>query len=231
MEGKTSDRVPVPQLPLGENDQSLFASINAFVHNYMSKYDNSHDYNHILRVLSNAHYIQTYERVSNPSVKYDTTALYLAALLHDVGDHKYAKPGEDVENQIRDTLLAHGANPELADKVQTIVKHVSYTHEVRNPDAVKEMLLLHPELGIVQDADRIDAIGAVGIGRCFSFGAAKMPDQPMERAVTHFEEKLFKLVGMMKTGKGREMARERHAVLEGFAKQWKEETRLAFKVE
>ncbi|RYN70343.1 hypothetical protein AA0117_g10577 [Alternaria alternata] len=231
MEGKTSDRVPMPQLPLGENDQSLFASINAFVHNYMSKYDNSHDYNHILRVLSNAHYIQTYERVSNPSVKYDTTALYLAALLHDVGDHKYAKPGEDVENQIRDTLLAHGANAKLADKVQTIVKYVSYTHEVRNPDAVKEMLLLHPELGIVQDADRIDAIGAVGIGRCFSFGAAKMPDQPMERAVTHFEEKLFKLVGMMKTGKGREMARERHVVLEGFAKQWKEETRLAFKVE
>jgi uncharacterized protein len=53
----------------------------------------------------------------------------------------------------------------------------------------------------------------------------------MERAVSHFEEKLFKLVGMMKTKKGKEMARERHEVLEGFAKQWKEETRLTFKME
>ena len=58
-----------------------------------------------------------------------------------------------------------------------------------------------------------------------------MPDQPMERAVSHFEEKLFKLVGMMKTKKGKEMARERHEVLEGFAKQWKEETRLTFKMQ
>jgi uncharacterized protein len=223
--------LPVPQVPIKDTDKPLFASINAFVHEYMSKYDNSHDYQHILRVVSNANRILQIERHGNPSVKHDTTALFLSALLHDVGDHKYAKPGEDIENQISDTLLSYGAAPELAQTVQTIVKHVSYTHEIRSPDAVAGVLEKHPELAIVQDADRLDAIGVVGIARCFSFGAAKMPEQPMDRAVRHFEEKLYKLAGMMKTEAGKEMAGKRHKVLEGFARQWGEETELSFEME
>ncbi|KAG9194947.1 hypothetical protein G6011_00067 [Alternaria panax] len=239
-------QIPVPQVPIPEEDKPLFASINAFVYDYMSKYDNSHDYQHILRVLSNTRRIliaeqhkfieqQTQSYGYSPKYEHDDlfkpTSLFLAALLHDVGDHKYAKPDENADAMVLDLLLAHGAKPDLACKVQQIVFNVSYTNEIRNPGMAKHILAKHPELGIVQDADRLDAIGAVGIARCFSFGAAKMPDQPMDRAVGHFEDKLYKLEGMMKTEEGKEMARERHKVLERFAEQWKKETRLTFEME
>lgn len=222
--------IPVPQVPILSADIPLFTSINTFVHTYMAQYDNSHDYQHILRVLSNTHRILQAELASPNPPTYNPTILFLAALLHDVGDHKYAQPGVDTENQISIVLKAHGATDTLAATVQTIVKNVSYTHEVRNPGTVLKTLEQHPELGIVQDADRLDAIGAVGVGRCFSFGAAKYPGQGMGRAVDHFEEKLCKLEGMMKTVKGREMARRRTEVLEEFRREWMVETELSFEM-
>jgi uncharacterized protein len=230
MTTQASTPLPVPQVPIKDADKTLFKSINAFVYTYMSNYDNSHDYQHILRVLSNTNRIFQAELATNPSITYDTTALFLAALLHDVGDHKYAKEGEDIKTLVLDNLLAHGADYKLAQKIQCIVDHVSYTHEIRNPEAVTEMMKLVPEIAIVQDADRLDAIGAVGIARCFSFGAAKMPDQPMDRAVGHFEDKLYRLAGMMKTEAGKEMAKKRHEMLQEFARQWGEETELSFEV-
>jgi uncharacterized protein len=224
----TQAALPVPQVPVRASDKPLFASINTFVYEYMSKYDNSHDYQHILRVLSNTFRILLNEVECNPSIIYDQTALFLAALLHDIGDHKYAKPGEDIENQVANTLLQHGASQQLADKVQIIVKHVSYTHEVKRPSAVAAVLSQYPELAIVQDADRLDAIGAVGIARCFSFGAAKMPDQPMNRAVEHFGDKLYKLKSMMKTRMGKDMAERRHKTMVEFEGEWVRETSLYF---
>jgi uncharacterized protein len=226
----TTPKTPVPQVPIHESQTALFTAINAYVHTYMSQYDNSHDYQHILRVVSNANRILQDESKTNPSTSYDTTSLFLAALLHDVGDHKYAKPGEDVERQVRNVLLEHGASADLATKVQTIVKHVSYSNEVRNPQSVIDVITRYPELAIVQDADRLDAIGAVGIGRCFSFGAAKFPDQAMGRAIDHFEEKLIKLEGMMKTGLGKRLAKRRTEVLAEFMLEWKMEEDLSFEL-
>jgi uncharacterized protein len=222
----------VPQLPIDENYKELFKSVNEYVHAYMSQpgHDNSHDYEHILRVTSNANRILKAELKANTATSYDTTALFLAALLHDVGDRKYAKPNEDVENQIFTLLRERGANEDLALKVQAIVKNVSYTHEIRNPESVASTLKSYPELAVVQDADRLDAIGAVGVARCLSYGAAKCPDKPMSRAIEHFEEKLYKLAGMMKTGSGREMAMRRKCVLEEFARDFEEEAKLSFEV-
>lgn len=231
MSASTPTPLPIPQVPIQDKDKELFASVNAFVHDYMSKYDNSHDYQHILRVVSNANRILQAELKASPSITYDTTTLFLAALLHDVGDHKYAKPGEDIENQIANVLRERGTSEELAAKVQTIAKHVSYTNEVRNPHLVASTLQKYPELAIVQDADRLDAIGAVGIARCFSFGAAKFPHLPMSRAIDHFDVKLYKLAGMLKTESGKEMARTRSKVLEEFARDWANETKLSFEMQ
>ncbi|KAI4941704.1 hypothetical protein J4E91_010578 [Alternaria rosae] len=230
MASQARDSIPVPQVPIDEKYKSLFGFINAFVRNYMSKYDNSHDYNHILRVISNANRILQAELARDPSLTYDTTALFLAALLHDVGDHKYVQPGQESDSTILDILVDHGSGWELGVIVQKIVDNVSYSHEIRDPAATANALAAYPELAIVQDADRLDAIGAVGIGRCFSFGAAKMPDQPMDRAIEHFGEKLFKLEDMMKTETGKEMARKRTEVLKEFAKQWEDEAKLSFEV-
>lgn len=191
-------------------------------------HDNSHDYGHILRVVSNANRILAAELKADPTATYDMTALFLAAFLHDVGDRKYAKTGEDIENQIYALLRERGVSEELALRVQTVVKHVSYTHEVKNSKAVFSTLQKFPELAIVQDADRLDAIGAVGAARCFSYGAAKCPEMPMGRSIDHFEEKLYKLVDMMKTKSGKEMAQRRKQVLEDFAKEFATESELSF---
>jgi len=119
-------------------------------------------------------------------------------LLHDVGDHKYLQPSENAENQIAEKLLEYGATPDLAMKIQLIAKNVSFSNEIKNPRMMRAVLEQHPELGIVQDADRLDAIGAIGIGRCFAFGGAKHPDRGMDGTIAHFTEKLERLESMMK---------------------------------
>lgn len=224
--------IPTPDIPVSEEDKPLFESVNAFVHAYMSQpgHDNSHDYDHILRVLSNANRLLQAESKINPNIKYDTTALFLATLLHDVGDHKYAKPGEDSENQIATLLREQGASKDLALKVQTIVKHVGYSNEAKNPQSVVQTLCRYPELAIVQDSDRLDAIGAVGIGRCFAYTGAKCQGEPMSRAIDHFSDKLYKLASMMKTTSGKEMAASRTKILKQFAEEFNQEAVLSFKV-
>lgn len=221
--------VPIPVVPIRESHQSLFEAVNEYVYEYMSQpgHDNSHDYHHILRVVSNANRLLEAEK-RNTNNNYDTSAIFLAALLHDVGDHKYAKPGEDLENQISNILQERGAPVELATKVQTLVKHVGYTNEVKNPRSVVEVMSKYPELAIVQDADRLDAIGAVGVGRCFAFGGAKGHGRPLSGAIDHFAEKLYKLPDMMKTAAGKEMAMSRKKILEDFARQFDEEAKLSF---
>lgn len=221
--------IPLPIVSIPEEHKNLFASVNTFIHTYMSgpDHDNSHDYHHILRVLSNAHRILIQEPQSKSDDPYNASVVYLAALLHDVGDHKYAKPGEDVD-QVSRILLERGADKELATKVQVIVKHVGYTNEVKNPQSVVDVLHRHPELAVVQDADRLDAIGAVGVGRCFAFGGAKGKGRPLAGAIEHFDEKLVKLPDMMKTKTGKAMAGHRKRILEEFANEFNTEAELSF---
>lgn len=119
--------------------------------------------------------------------------------------------------------------------MQTIVNNVSYTNETRNPEHVQSLISTpgYHELAIVQDADRLDAIGAVGIARTFTYLGSQgekrkeKPDQKLwelEESIEHFGEKLEKLEGMMKTETGKEIARERTRRLKVFKEWWVDET-------
>jgi uncharacterized protein len=195
-------------------------------------YDASHDYAHIQRVLALALFILKVEQSENPQIPYDRTTVTLAALMHDVGDHKYTTTSTpsspDPKSLISHRLLSFGAPPALAQNVQTIVHAVSYSSEIRNPEHVLTILAANPELAIVQDADRLDALGAVGIGRTFTYGGAK--DRPrgsgMQGSVDHFEEKLVRLGTLMKTAEGVRLARERTERVRVFQRWWEEETAL-----
>ena len=199
-----------------EVDEALIARVTDYVKEYMSHCDSSHDFNHITRVLRLAQHIQA--RTPNTS----RAVVTLAALLHDVGDKKYLQPGEDASRLIHATLRSLGAGDALAEKVQAICLGVSYSSEVKDPGRVVALIEEHPELAVVQDADRLDAIGAVGIGRTFAFGAAKGRD--LEDTIRHFEEKLLKLEGMMKTETGRVLARERSERIRMMLEWWLLET-------
>jgi len=220
---------------------ALIARVREFVKKYMSQphYDASHDYNHVLRVLALAEHILSVEQAANPTILYDPTIVTLAALMHDVGDHKYRPttipPGgsDDPNTLVKITLIELGAPVFQARYVQTIVKSVSYSHEIRDPAHVRGVLLQHPELGIVQDADRLDALGAVGIGRTFTYTGAKgkRTDNGMQETIRHFEEKLERLMGMMKTGEGKRLAKERTQRLKVFKEWWEEENAMLMNVD
>lgn len=199
-----------------EVDEALIANVTSYVEQYMSNYDGSHDFNHIKRVLRLAQHIQF--RTPNTSLPIVT----LSALLHDVGDKKYLKPGEDATRLIYDTLRSYGAGEELAETVQTICLGVSYSSEIKDPAKVAALIAQYPELAVVQDADRLDAIGAVGIGRTFAFGGAK--GRTLEDTIDHFSDKLVKLAGMMKTDTGRALAKERTERIRKMQEWWLLET-------
>lgn len=227
---------PAEPLTAPSSPTALLTKAKAFVHRYMSQppHDASHDYCHVLRVLALAEQILFVEQRANPSVFYNSTIVTLAALMHDIGDHKYWPPGtllddaEDPTTLVTSTLLKLGAPLCQARCVQTIVKSVSYSHEMRDPAHTRGVLLQHPELAIVQDADRLDALGAVGIGRAFTYSAVKgmRTEQGMQEPMRHFEEKLERLEGMMKTGEGKRLARERTERLRIFRRWWEEENAL-----
>ncbi|KAK5109225.1 hypothetical protein LTR62_007207 [Meristemomyces frigidus] len=224
VQGKGPDS---PTTPRREFESSqLYGGIYEYVKQYMSRYDASHDFNHVLRVLATAKHILAKEAAAHPATTYNSKAVILAALLHDVGDRKYIQPGEQAEQLIESVLARNGCPPKFSAKVALIVEHVSYSSEVKRPGLVKAICGAHPELAIVQDADRLDSIGALGIGRVFAYGAAKAPERGLRGSIDHFDEKLLKVEGMMKTETGRALARKRTERLRMFKEWWAEEQML-----
>ncbi|KAI9799252.1 MAG: hypothetical protein M1833_004130 [Piccolia ochrophora] len=207
-----------------KSPKQLLEIANDFARTYMGQFDASHDYQHIVRVRKLAEVIKMQERALHPDISYDSDIVALASLLHDVGDRKYLPSGYDAGSMVENFLLEHDAAPTLARTVQAIVTRVSYSAEVKDPGGLQTALSKYPELAIVQDADRLDAIGAVGIGRAFTFSAAKGDKNAMAAAVAHIPEKLLKLEGLMKTDTGRSMAKVRTERLRMFMAWWREET-------
>tara|TARA_R110002060_G_scaffold45497_2_gene56822 strand:+ start:1063 stop:1809 length:747 start_codon:yes stop_codon:yes gene_type:complete len=211
-------------------DYDLIEKVTDYVETYMDQFDGSHDFNHIKRVVGLAHEISSSTKSAHPLVTndkqdspvLDPTVITLSALLHDVGDRKYLTEGRDPTTQVRALLLNFGASESLAQTVQAICLGVSFSSEIKDPSHVTNLIAQYPELAVVQDADRLDAIGAVGIGRLFTYGGART-ERNMHGSVEMMDWKLFRLEGMMKTEKGKEMAREATRRMEMFRGWWREE--------
>ena len=220
-------RHPIPLIylsevrPLAIMLDEIFAKAMDYVKDYMSNYDASHDFKHVERVLKLAQTIEYAEAEANPNLILDPHVIMLSAVLHDVGDKKYLKPGEDASTLVINYLKSLDCPEGIAAKVQLICSNVSYSNEVKNQAFVSQLCSVIPELKIVQDADRLDAIGAVGIARMFCYTGAKASDRGLE--VSHFHEKLLKLEGMMKTETGKRLARERTRRMEQYLEWWNDE--------
>jgi uncharacterized protein len=201
--------------------EEIISKATDYVREYMSDYDASHDFSHIQRVLKLSKTIEAAERARNPELQVDGDVITLAALLHDVGDRKYLKPGEDATALVSDYLTSIGCAKEVATKTQLICTNVSYSNELRNESYVADLCNTIHELAIVQDADRLDALGAVGIARMFTFTGAKASDRGL--STEHFYEKLLLLEGRMKTAAGEEMAKQRTKRMKVFLGWWFDE--------
>lgn len=213
------------------SDEYLIEQTQMFVKAYMAQpqFDASHDYSHILRVLALSKHLLAVEKTLHPLVNLDETVITLSALLHDVSDRKYLPPpapAPSANDPLTPYLFLRSifCPSHLASAVQNIISSISYSTEIHAPSLVEKTLHRHPELAIVQDADRLDALGAVGIGRAFTFGGAKGDvTEGMERTIDHFKEKLEKLQTMMKTDEGRGIAKERTRRLLLFREWWDDE--------
>ncbi len=185
------------------------------------RFDASHDFNHVKRVVHNATTILEQEKASQPNL--DPFLILLGAILHDVEDKKYTPSSSSSNSPMMDVLHQHGVDNRIDPLiVKKLVDGVSYSSEIKNSSAIRQLIEELPELAIVQDADRLDAIGAIGIGRCFTFGGAKSI-RSMDDSIQHFDDKLLKLEGMMKTETGKRMAAERSKRIREFMSWWKDE--------
>ena len=214
------------RVPTSSDDQIVEATTK-FVTTYFDnpKFDASHDIQHVLRVRDNALYILEKEQAADPashSSQSDPLVVHLAALLHDVDDKKYRSAAANTPTEPQVLAFMNTLAPQLAMKVYEIVEGVSYSFEIKDPEKVMDLISRYPELAIVQDADRLDAIGAIGIGRCFTFGGAR-GTTGMQNAIDHFKDKLLKLEGMMKTVTGKAMAAERTRRVREFMLWWSDE--------
>ena len=184
------------------------------------RFDASHDFAHVKRVTSNA--IAIFDEEQNKSPQLTPMTVLLGALLHDVEDKKYIGSTAPSQSAIEEILLSCGFARDYASDIRQLVEGVSYSSEIKDPAGTERLVEEIPELAIVQDADRLDAIGAIGIARCFTFGGAKKV-RSIQDSVQHFRDKLLRLKGMMKTDTGRRMAATRSQRLEDFLRWWEEE--------
>nr|XP_043629920.1 uncharacterized protein YpgQ [Erigeron canadensis] len=202
--------------------------------------DASHDAAHAFRVrdLALSLALEQQQQSHPPSNSpISLQIVELAALLHDIGDYKYLRDPSE-EKIVEDFLEKEGMDMDTSSKILAIIKGMGFKEEVSGLANGSHI----PEFGIVQDADRLDAIGAIGIARCFTFGGSRnrvlhdpsiqprvdlsktqYMNKDEQTTVNHFHEKLFKLKDLMKTEAGKRRAEKRHKFMEEFLKEFYEE--------
>ena len=197
-----------------------------FVQEKLSGAEAGHDWFHIERVYKNALKI-------NEQEKGDPLVVSLAALLHDIADSKFHNGNEELGPQIAGDFLSEaGIDEKVIRHVQQIIKNLSFKSSLGKIDFHSK------ELDIVQDADRLDAIGAIGIARAFTYGGYKnrvlydpsiKPNLNMSKeeyktavnpTINHFYEKLLLLKDLMKTNTGAAMALQRHNFMQSYLDQF-----------
>jgi uncharacterized protein len=188
-----------------------------------------HDWWHIYRVWKNAAAICKHEQA-------DLFIVQLAALLHDLDDWKFNESEDETPHRAKAWMESCGVDSKINDAVCEIIMNISYK------GAQVENKMKSLEGFIVQDADRLDAIGAIGIGRAFAYGGYKnrplydpeMPNQmhasfeqyknSKSATINHFYEKLLLLKDMMNTATAKKIAEQRHEImlnfLDHFMKEW-----------
>jgi len=210
---------------------SIIENTILFVKETLAGAEGGHDWYHMERVWKTARYIREKEGVG------DLLTIELAALLHDISDAKFNGGDDEKGSRMASEFLGKlGVDQEMSDHIEAIIRHVSYKGGF-GQDQINSI-----EFQIVQDADRLDAMGAIGIARAFNYGGFKNrpihnPEMPLQEyqdsktyhksdapTINHFYEKLLKLKDLMNTATGKEMAEERHTYmlrfLDRFYQEW-----------
>lgn len=211
-------------------EEQIITKTIQFVKKELKDAESGHDWFHINRVYKNAMTIAKEE---------DTNVfiVQVAALLHDIADSKFNNGDENIgPNKAKIFLQSINVNEKAINHIVQIIANMSFSKSLENKE-----LFQSKELQVVQDADRLDAIGAIGIARAFNYGGYKnrllydpkiKPNLNLSKeaykkskapTINHFYEKLLLLKDKMNTETGKKLATERHQFMEDFLKQFYKE--------
>ena len=209
--------------------QQIIKNTINFVKTELKNAEGGHDWFHIERVYKNALLIAKEENV-------DVFIVSLGALLHDIADSKFNHGDETIgPKKARTFLEKQDLEENIIIHIEQIISNISYK------GGNFKQSFSSPELNVIQDADRLDAIGAIGIARCFNYGGFKnrtlynpeiSPNLTMTKeeykkstapTINHFYEKLLLLKDKMNTKTGKQIATERHIFMERFLEQFYDE--------
>jgi len=217
---KTCDKSAGPQtfpilLKPGYTGHMLIDNTVQFVKETLADAEGGHDWWHVYRVWKMSIALAKNEKVNFEIVE-------LGALLHDIADAKFYDGDETIgPKKARAFLESQNVLEETVAHVENIIKHISFRHGNTKAKFTSR------ELDIVQDADRLDAMGAIGIARTFNYGGFRNreiynPDSNASKStsINHFNEKLLRLKDSMNTDKGRLIAERRHAFMENYLKEF-----------
>ncbi|MGB5403981.1 HD domain-containing protein [Robiginitalea sp.] len=214
------------------NDAQRIEKTIAYVQRELKDSEGGHDWFHIQRVFRNTLHIAREEKI-------DLLVVSLAALLHDIADAKFHKGDEEIGPKKAASFMADlDISEERRKHVVQIIRHISY----KNSLEASKSRFDSRELQVVRDADRLDAMGAIGIARAFNYGGHAgrklydpevAPNPKMDKAtykkntgptLNHFYEKLLLLKDLMHTETGKKLAEKRHQYmldfLEEFYSEW-----------
>lgn len=211
------------------NQSEIIKQTIEFVKETLAEAEGGHDWWHIYRVWTLSKHVAETEKV-------DLFVVELGALLHDIADCKFHDGDESVGPQrARDFLTSLDVDVEVIEHVERIISNISFK------GGAHVQKFKSSELDVVQDADRLDALGAIGIARTFNYGGFKgreiynpdiEPKLNMSKeeyyenngpSVNHFYEKILLLKDRMNTKTGKEIAKHRHEFLELFLEEFQKE--------
>ncbi|TNV71961.1 hypothetical protein FGO68_gene3563 [Halteria grandinella] len=191
-----------------------------FVKQSTRKFDASHNHEHALAVFQNA--LDIVENEADVA-EIDIDLIIQSSLLHDVRDHKY--PDSISFEDLKQFLDSITRSNSATEKVLTLIDNVSFSNEDKQRKGLKPLTILDPifqkRLDVVRDADRLEAIGQIGIERCIQYAQAKGLNAK-EDLVKHFNEKLSRVYteGFIVTKRGRELAAPKHQYMVDFISQY-----------
>jgi uncharacterized protein len=208
--------------------KNIIKKTEDYVRISLKKVDSGHDWHHINRVRNMSLYL------SQKHKKVNLLILELGALLHDIADKKFnkSKKNEIIEQTSR-FLQKLGVKKKIIEEIIFIIENISYRDELKSAFIKKSI-----ELQIIQDADRLDAIGAIGIARAFNYGGYNnntiydpeikfikniSPEEyknNQSTTINHFYEKLLLLKDKMNTKEGKKLAKKRHKFMLEYLKQF-----------
>lgn len=194
-------------MPVSHRQQEILDQVQTLVRTAMAQNDPAHDGAHVERV------VKLTWQLCNACPDADSFRAELLAWLHDLSDDKLAS--NLGPSAIHEFLKKIGT--ENAD-IQFVLKGIPYISYRKHPKLSPDVPL---EIRMVQDADRMDAMGAIGIARTFAYGGAK--GRSLQESLAHFDEKLLKLYDLLSTDTARELALTRRDFLRQFYHQFRQE--------